>query len=250
MDRIKIKGTIVTNDEAWVYELFEIEHTSPKMVEEAIAKLKGDEVVVEINSGGGSVNAGSEIYTAISRLNAVVEIVGLAGSAASFIAMAGKKVRIARTAQIMIHNASTVAIGDKHEMIDTSDFLNTIDSSIAYAYQLKTGLDKKELMDMMSKETWMTAEEAVKKGFADEIMFAEKVDAVASTSLVLPDKVINKVRSVIKQKDKKDNELLTRIENIEEQLGLLTNNLVNNPIDTKSKNESQEPKRKRTRFFF
>lgn len=248
MKRIKIKGTIVTNDEAWIYDMFEIEHTSPKMVEEAIEELEGDEVIVEINSGGGSVNAGSEIYTAISRLNAIVEIVGLAGSAASFIAMAGKKVRIAPTAQIMIHNASTVAIGDKQEMIDTSDFLNTIDSSIAYAYQLKTGLDKKELMEMMSKETWLTAEEAVEKGFADEIMFAEKIDAVASTSLVLPDKVVNKVRSVMKQKD---NELLSRIENIEEKLALLTDNLTNNLNEDKNENKSQEPSRlKRRRFFF
>src|SRR5690606_521537 len=232
----------------WIYDLFEIEHTSPKMVEEAIEELEGDEVIVEINSGGGSVNAGSEIYTAISRLNATVEIVGLAGSAASFIAMAGKKVRIAPTAQIMIHNASTVAIGDKQEMIDTSDFLNTIDSSIAYAYQLKTGLDKKELMEMMSKETWLTAEEAVEKGFADEIMFAEKIDAVASTSLVLPDKVVNKVRSVMKQKD---NELLSRIENIEEKMALLTDNLTNNLNEDKNENKSQEPSRlKRRRFFF
>lgn len=238
MKRIKIKGTIVTNDEAWIYDMFEIEHTSPKMVEEAIEELEGDEVVVEINSGGGSVNAGSEIYTAISRLNAIVEIVGIAGSAASFIAMAGKKVRIAPTAQIMIHNASTVAIGDKREMIDTSDFLNTIDSSIAYAYQLKTGLDKKELMEMMSKETWLTAEEAVEKGFADEIMFAEKVDAVASTSLVLPDKVVNKVRNMMKTKD---NELLTRIKNIENKLELLTSNTLD---------DLKEPKHKRKGFFF
>lgn len=219
MSKINVKGTIVSNDEAWIYELFEIEHTSPKMVEKAIEELENDDVTIEVNSGGGSVFAGSEIYTAISRLNATVEIVGLAGSAASFIAMAGKTVKIAPTAQIMIHNASTVAIGDKNDMNHASDFLNSIDSSIAYAYQLKTGLEQEELLEMMTTETWLTAEEALEKGFVDEIMFVEKVDAVASTSFVLPENVVNKVRNVMKSKD---NELVARLENIEKQLENLT----------------------------
>lgn len=219
MSKINIKGTIVSNNEAWIYEWFEIEHTSPKMVEDAIENLESNDVVVEINSGGGSVFAASEIYTAINRLNATVEIVGLAGSAASFIAMAGKKVRITPTGQIMIHNASTIAFGDKHEMDHTSDFLNSIDSSIAYAYELKTGLEQSELLEMMTKETWLTAQQALEKGFVDEIMFVENIDAVASTSIVLPENVVNKVRNVMKSKD---NELVARLENIEKQLENLT----------------------------
>lgn len=224
MKKINVKGTIVSNDEAWIYELFEIEHTSPKMIEKAIEELEVSDVIVEINSGGGSVFAGSEIYTAIKKLNATVEIVGLAGSAASFIAMAGKTVKISPTAQIMIHNASTVAMGDKHEMNDTSDFLNSIDSSIAYAYQLKTGLGQAELLEMMTKETWLNAEQALEKGFADEIMFVENYDAVASTSVVLPQNVVDKVRNVIKSKDNNENELINRLENIESQLEKITKN--------------------------
>lgn len=224
MKKINVKGTIVSNDEAWIYELFEIEHTSPKMIEKAIEELEVSDVIVEINSGGGSVFAGSEIYTAIKKLNATVEIVGLAGSAASFIAMAGKTVKISPTAQIMIHNASTVAMGDKHEMNDTSDFLNSIDSSIAYAYQLKTGLEQSELLEMMTKETWLNAEQALEKGFADEIMFVESYDAVASTSVVLPQNVVDKVRNVIKSKDNNENELINRLENIESQLEKITKN--------------------------
>lgn len=198
MNKIDIKGAIVPNDDAWIYDLFEMEHTSPKMIDDKISDIDGKEVIIEINSGGGSVFAGSEIYTKLKKLNANVEIVGLAGSAASVIAMAGKKVSISPTAQIMIHNASTIRAGDKHSMNDAGQFLDSIDSSIAYAYQLKTGLEISDIAEMMSKETWFNAQQAVEKGFADEIMFSVP-DAVASVGVMLPENVINKVRNVIKK---------------------------------------------------
>ena len=219
--KINVKGTIISNDDAWIYELFEIEHTSPKMIDEKIEELNGEQAIIEINSGGGSVFAGSEIYTKLKKLNLDVEIVGLAGSAASVIAMAGKKVSISPTAQIMIHNASTVARGDKNEMNDTSEFLDSIDSGIANAYQHKTNLPIEEILEMMSKETWMNAQSAVEKGFADEIMFSE-VDAVASVGVMLPDNVINKVRNVMKKEPGNEVERLSRIE---KQLKELTNKL-------------------------
>ena len=199
MKKIEIKGSIVSNDDAWIYELFEIEHTSPKKVNDIINEIEENEdVVVEINSGGGSVFAGSEIYTSIRKINPKVEIVGLAGSAASFIAMASDDVSISPTAQIMIHRASSIQLGNKHDMDDMSEMLNSIDSSIAYAYKNKTKLNQEELLQMMSKETWFTAEQAKEKGFVDSIMFEER-DAVASVGLTLPPTVINKVRNIIKQ---------------------------------------------------
>src|SRR5690625_2614925 len=211
------------------------------MIEKEIDELETDNVVVEINSGGGSVFAGSEIYTAIKKLNATVEIVGLAGSAASFIAMAGQTVKISPTAQIMIHNASTFAIGDKHDMTDTSDFLNSIDSSIAYAYQLKTGLEQTELLEMMTKETWLNAEQALDKGFADEIMFVENYDAVASTSVVLPQNVVDKVRNVLKgNKEPKNNEFAERLEGLELKMDELMGYL--NLDDGKYENKKEEIK--------
>src|SRR5690625_2221868 len=169
---IKVNGAIVSNDDKWIYDLFEMEYTSPSCIDKAIEEANGNDIIVQINSGGGSVFAGSEIYTKLKKIDVDVEIIGLAGSAASFIAMAGKKVSISPTAQIMIHNASTRSQGDKHDMADTSEFLNTIDSSIAYAYQLKTGLSEEELSKMMDKETWLNANDSVRLGFADEIMFA------------------------------------------------------------------------------
>lgn len=230
MKKINVKGSIISNDDAWIYELFEIEHTSPKSIDDAINDLNGQQAIIEINSGGGSVFAGSEIYTKLKKLNLDVEIVGLAGSAASVIAMAGKKVSISPTAQIMIHNASTIARGNKEEFDETSVFLDSIDSGIANAYQAKTKLPIEDIKGMMTKETWFNAQTAVEKGFADEVMFAE-VDAVASVGVMLPDSVINKVRNVMKKEPSVDNE---RLANIEKQLKELTNKLT----------KQEEPKNK------
>src|SRR5699024_3143526 len=214
---VKINGPIISSDEKWIYDLFEMEHTSPACVDEQLEGAENKDIVVQINSGGGSVFAGSEIYTKLKALDADVEIVGIAGSAASFIAMAGNKVSISPTAQIMIHNASTISAGDKKEMEQTGTFLSSIDSSIAYAYELKTGLSEAELLDMMDKETWLNAKMAVEKGFADAIMF-EKIDAVANIGSTLPKNAIDKIRNVMATP--KDFE--SRLSSIESKLEALT----------------------------
>ena len=214
---VKINGPIVSNDEKWIYDLFEMEHTSPICVDEQLEGSEAKEIVVQINAGGGSVFAGSEIYTKLKSLDVDVEIVGIAGSAASFIAMAGNKVSISPTAQIMIHNASTVSYGDKNNMNHAGSFLNSTDSSIAYAYELKTGLSEEELLDMMDKETWLNAKVAVEKGFADNIMF-EKIDAVANIGGTLPQTAIDKIRNLMAT----PKDLESRLVNIESKLEDLT----------------------------
>lgn len=76
--RIDIKGVIVPNDESWIYELFDIEHTTPKDVNEKIQEADGEDLEVIINSGGGSVYDASEIYTELKSYpgNVEVRIVG------------------------------------------------------------------------------------------------------------------------------------------------------------------------------
>ena len=135
--KINIKGPIVSDSDAWIYEWFGIEATCPKMVDEAIEKANGEELEVIINSGGGSVFAGSEIYTALKSYagNVVVRIVGLAASAASVIAMAGKKVLMSPTAQMMIHNVTTYADGDYRDMEHTAEILRNANDTIANAYR-------------------------------------------------------------------------------------------------------------------
>jgi ATP-dependent protease ClpP protease subunit len=204
--RIKINGPIIPNDYKWVYDWLEIESTCPKDVETQIEAAKGEELEVEINSGGGDVYSGSEIYSKLMDYsgNVIVKILSRAASAASVIAMAGKKVMISPTAQLMIHNVASCAKGDYRVMEHSADILKGWNKSIANAYILKTGMSQDELLRLMNKESWMTAQEAVQNKFVDEIMFDEGMQLVASSdSDMLPKVVIDKVRNLIKNNQPK-----------------------------------------------
>lgn len=174
MGKIDIKGDIVSDDVGSFYEWFGMSSTYPKLVQQAIDNDQDEEITLNIASNGGDVFAASEIYTMLkaSGKRIVVNVQGLAASAASVISMAGDTVRISPTAHIMIHKA---LVDPGHSNADDlehqSAVLNSIDESIAMAYEMKTGLKQSELLELMAKETWLNAKTAVDKGFADEIMF-------------------------------------------------------------------------------
>lgn len=210
MVKVKISGTIVSNDVKWIYEWFEIDATSPNDVSKVIDQLDGEDVEVEINSGGGDVFAGSEIYTSLKKYRGKVkvDIVGIAASAASVIAMAGDVVRISPTAQIMIHNVSSRASGDYRDMQHEADVLKNWNKTIANAYILKTGLSQEKLLELMNEETWFNAQQAKELGFADEILFDEGNQLVASSAsgFIFPPQVVNKLRNLITEtKNNNDN---------------------------------------------
>lgn len=206
MGKIEIKGPIIPDGNKWVYDWFEIPATCPNDVNKALAKMKDDEEVeVIINSGGGSVYAGSEIYTSLKSYKGKTlgRVVGIAASAASVIAMGVKWLEISPTAQIMIHRAETYGGGNKNIFEQTAQVLSGIDASISNAYQIKTGIPTNELLDMMSKETWLTAQQAKEAGFVDAIMFETEqvvVNSIADNGGMLPQSVIDKIRNEIKGK--------------------------------------------------
>ena len=168
MTVIEVKADIVDNDTGKFYDWIGWDAVYPGKVSNLLEGA--DEVEVNINSNGGDVFAASEIYTLLSQHSGMVtvNIQGLAASAASVIAMAGDVVHISPTAQIMIHKAWTIADGNADDMVHTSEFLDGIDDSIMNAYVAKTGLDKSELSNMMAKETWLTANQAVDFGRSRE----------------------------------------------------------------------------------
>lgn len=201
MAKINIKGVIVPSDVAWIYDLFNIEHTSSQYVNEIIEDSNGEDLEVIINSGGGDVFTGSEIYTSLKDYKGKVnvKIVGIAASAASVIAMSGNNVAISPTAQIMIHNVWSKSQGDYRDLQHDSDVLKNFNKSIANSYQFKTGLEQEEILSLMDDETWFNAQEAKEKGFVDEIMFEdEKIDLVASSysDMMIPRQVIDKIRNM------------------------------------------------------
>lgn len=203
--KVTIKGPIISDGDQWIYDWFGIPATSPVKVSKAIDKaIKNsvNELTVTINSGGGSVFSASEIYTELKKFagKVKVEIVGLAASAASVIAMSGNVIEMSPTAQLMVHNAATISAGDYRDMDHTSDFLQKVNQSIMNAYTVKTGKDAAELKNLMDAETWMTAQEAKEAGFIDSIMFENEVGAVANAENpllvngMLPQEVLNKMR--------------------------------------------------------
>lgn len=215
--KIDVKGPIIDSDDQWIYDWFGIDATSPKKVADLINQTENNEdLEVEVNSGGGSVFAGSEIYTALKSYkgNVAVKIVGLAASAASVIVMAGDKVLMSPTAQVMIHNASGSFGGDYRDLEKGSEILKNVNASISNAYKIKTGLSNEELLDMMNKETWLTAQQALDNKFVDEIMFTDDVKLVASINNgMLPQEVIEKMRN-----DLKNQKINEKIKNEKEKL--------------------------------
>lgn len=198
MKVIPIKGTIVSNNDSWIYDWFGWDYTAPKNV---VLPETGEDIEVHINSGGGDVYAGSEIYTALRSYSGkvVVKIVGIAASAASVIAMAGDEVEISPTAQIMIHNVSSNVSGDHNALLHEAEVLEGFNKSIANAYIYKTGKALDDLLSLMDKTTWFDAESAVNQGFADRIMFAEEIAPTfaASETPMIPHDFIEKMKSAM-----------------------------------------------------
>lgn len=206
MKAIPIKGTIVSNNDKWIYDWFEIEAVCPKDVAKLLSEANGEDLTVEINSGGGDVFAGNEIYYLLSQYkgNMIIDIVGFAGSAASLPAMAGK-CRIVPSGLVMIHNVSGGARGDHHAMDKTAEVLKTANKAISNAYLTKTGLSQEKLLALMDEEKWMEAQEAVKLGFVDEIIndngkIAKPIKNLYNSTFanVLSPEVIEKVRNEVK----------------------------------------------------
>lgn len=203
MTQIQIKGPIVSDSDRCFYDWLDMPATAPKDV---ILPQDNSDIEVLINSGGGDVYAGSEIYTTLKSYqgNVTVKIVGIAASAASVIAMAGDVVEISPTAQLMIHNVSTTVSGDHKQMLHEAGVLENYNISIANAYVNKTGLEMNELLDLMSTETWFNAQQAVEKGFADKEMFAEEIkqapQLVAGIENIIPSDVISKLANAINTK--------------------------------------------------
>ena len=195
MGTVNIKGDIVDNSTAQFYEYFGMDAVSPSVVSQQLAD-GDDEIEVNIASNGGDLFAASEIYTMLKDdpRNVTVNIQGLAASSASIIAMAGDKINIAPTAQMMIHQVWSNTQGNADDMRSSAESLDSADQAVVNAYEAKTGLDRESILSMMQQETWMNAQEAVDKGFADKIMFVdEKQPQLVNATHSIPSrKAINK----------------------------------------------------------
>ena len=165
---LRLEGPI-DSDSFWGDEI------TPQMFRDELYAEEGD-ITLWINSPGGNVFAAAEIYTMIRDYpgSVTVRIASIAASAASVVAMAGNLVQMSPTALLMIHDPSTIAMGNAKDMEKAITTLNEVKESIINAYAAKTGLSRNRISKLMSDETWLNAKKAVELGFADEILFLDK----------------------------------------------------------------------------
>ncbi len=142
-----------------------------KWMVDQLREAGGQPVRVRVNSPGGSVFEGQAMYSALASYSpgVIVQIDALAASAASFVAMAASRIEIAANAMVMIHNAWGGLYGNAAEHEKAAALLRKIDDQLVEQYAARTKQDKEKIREWMAAETWMTAEEAVKNGFADAV---------------------------------------------------------------------------------
>ncbi len=178
--KINLYGEIVSDEWDWIYSLFEIPHCCPRLVREAIEQLGADEdLILEINSPGGDVWAGFEIFGLLQGCRARTEahIIAMAASAATTVCSACDTVLASPVAQVMIHQPSTwggyVNNDGARELLN---FLDSVRASIINGYVIKaagkTSRDRFEAL--VDESTWMPVQDAIDLGLVDGILDADE----------------------------------------------------------------------------
>lgn len=174
MHKIKVRGPIVSNDTAWIYDWLGWDAACPKKIEKGLEEAAGDDVVIEINSPGGVCVYGYEMYTAIMNYEGKVTAhVISAMSAATLLVCAADEALISDTGIFMIHNAKSSADGDYRDMQMEADALREFNAGIINAYVRKTGKTREEIQALMDNDTYMSPQTAIENGFIDGYMFEQ-----------------------------------------------------------------------------
>lgn len=213
-----LNGTIA--EESWFDD-----DVTPKLFKDELMAGEGD-ITVWINSPGGDCVAAAQIYNMLMEYqgNVTIKIDGIAASAASVIAMAGNRVLMSPVSLIMIHNPSTVVMGDGEELQKAIDMLNEVKESIINAYEIKTGLPRTKLSHLMNNESFMNANKALELGFADEIMQREDCEDIGQPNVSMlfsKTVVMNNLKSKIakmchiqEKQERKVDDCLAKLEEI------------------------------------
>lgn len=191
MEALKVKNLSDTKAELYIYgdivssewDRWQSEDVAPESVRMFLDEIKGKDLTIYINSGGGSVFAGLSIYHQLKRHQGkkTVHVDGIAASIASIIALAGDEVIIPKNSFLMIHKPWVATMGNSNDLRKMADDLDRIQEGIMNVYEgsLKDGVDIQTIQDMVDAETWLTGEDAAKYF---NITVTESLDAVACVS--------------------------------------------------------------------
>ena len=184
MDRWNRSLKAATSDEEATISIFDVigqswdgEGFSDKKCAGILRNLGGRDVTVNINSPGGNLFDGIAIYNQFREYkgNVTVNVIGMAASAASLIAMGADEVRIARSAFFMVHNCWCVAIGNANDFRKIADENEVFDNAMAEMYAMRTGLELKKVKTLLDGETWIGGTSAIDQGFADDYTPADQI---------------------------------------------------------------------------
>ncbi|WP_155897673.1 head maturation protease, ClpP-related [Aureimonas ureilytica] len=153
-------------------------------------------VEVQINSPGGDMFEGIAIFNVLREhpQPVTVKVMGMAASAASIIAMAGDHIEIGAASFLMIHNCWVLAVGNRHDMAETAEWLAPFDQAMVDLYAARTGQDAASVAKWMDAETYMSGSQAIERGFADALLPADamKTDEGAQSN----DRQVNELRAL------------------------------------------------------
>ena len=188
-----LNGTIA--EESWFDD-----DVTPKAFKEELDKVNGD-ITVWINSPGGDCIAAAQIYNMLidRKGEVIVQIDGIAASAATVIAMAGTTVRMSPVSMMMIHDPMMGIFGNSKEMEQAISILGEVKESIINAYELKTGLSRNKLAKMMESETWMNARTAKNLGFIDDVVRREDITEIEQPEMTALYSVVS-VQNTLREK--------------------------------------------------
>lgn len=162
-----------------IYDEIGVHGVTAKSFLEDLKGLKGKDITVHINSTGGDVFQGQAIYTALKNYTGkvTVKIEGLAASMATIIALAADRVEMTSNSLFMIHSPMSNVFGNKSQMRKQINALEKVETTMLSVYKAKTNISEDEIEQMMARETWLSAHEALELGFVDEVLGAVKVVA-------------------------------------------------------------------------
>lgn len=183
------------------------DEVTPKEFKAGLDRLGEIETLnIYINSPGGDVFAGQTIYSILKRHKAHknVYIDGLAASIASVIAMAGSTIFMPKNSMMMIHNPWTVGMGNASDFRKLAEDLDKIRESLISAYEDRSMLNKEEIIEIMDKETWLTASECEGYGFCDVVEEEKQIAALVDNEVL--GRYENTPRDLIESKDRSRNE--------------------------------------------
>lgn len=159
------------------------EGVTVKRISAALSAIGDQDVIVNLNSPGGDMFAGVAIYNLLRShcAKVTINVLGIAASAASIIAMAGDEVRMGTGTFLMIHNCWVVGIGNRHDFARLCEEMRPFDKAMADIYAARSGLTPTDIEKIMDNETYLSAEEAIAQGFADELISIDHLEAEEET---------------------------------------------------------------------